>query len=83
MAVYVVVIPRNHTVTHRGFLVPMQACMLHGSMDLVTFKVLICTWFIINEHLIMAYVERITGIFGGIIGRNAKNCRIDRQKLAY
>ena len=26
---------------------------------------------------IMAYVERIIGTFGGIIGRNAKNCRIE------
>ena len=26
---------------------------------------------------IMAYVERIIGIFGGIIGRNTKNCRIE------
>ena len=26
---------------------------------------------------IMAYVKRIIGTFGGIIGRNAKNCRIE------
>ena len=26
---------------------------------------------------IMAYVERIIGTFGGIIGRNAKNCKIE------
>ena len=28
---------------------------------------------------IMAYVERIIGTFGGIIGRNAKNYRIGKK----
>ena len=28
-------------------------------------------------RIMALYVERIIGTFGGIIGRNAKNCRIE------